>query len=983
MWNITQANKKIKRIKETDERIKQNTKNISKINTSENKTHTTRQTIDESCNYLSGYVKEKSGKLLKKNEPSYAVNLCLCGAQNNLSQGSPNNTDFQPTLKQNKTKNQNKTMPVVTPKASNIDTRTQQFSTKSLCPSDCVCFHKIPSNTSIERLLDCLLKWNGNMNNTQDKAIICNDRKGGQINSDEYNSNLSTLTKGDKPAVYSIINELEDNLLKNGYIENIDKGTNHDTLPATTESEYIGAINLDKSNDNFCKYVSNNYKLKCGDGHEISYSKKPLEVKRDQHSIKNCDIDLKKESKVYSMKVHRSKYSSQFKCAEKLQNSDNNASKQSLEISEVSYVDDVLKKSDLIPRECDYCVKFLGVTLTNIKPTPTIKKKYEEKNLVLVGEESCFSRDVGNMAEIEKNKPVNSQLQYKSDKSRTEIISDPLCDSIEKSKVVKKISDVIEDEEMKCVCCDKEEFNNLEINMFTLLEEHLKKKLEEFQTSSCISTCIPVEEEKVLLSKILGKVKVLLSENSNKINCKSNGLKISEDSWKRTYGLLQEYLKVKMKRVHRACISNNNNSETFLPVILDQVCKLIEDDFQRLKAICKCDKISSLKKLNEQMTETLLECKDMDVQFDNSKNNSQHEKNTESTSTQVLCIPIDNKSCEVMYDGLKNTRDTAEKKVSCELKKGYITDCSCYAVESCYLYDSGTYNQYAKLLLSRTLKDKSDKLELTEIYNKEPTKILSTSVKERLKLPKDTSIVNLLETKISYSCFNKGCKLKCLCDCTFGICYCTKSLVETCHRKKCRVWKSLSMVDNSKSVTCVMDKILYEKKSKHVNTSNDRTSQTESIRNYCNVEVMTANNEHEVVLKYSKEARGNQNITSDIGFSVSNEFNKENSSSSYACNDQANNNEDCETDAELNKTMLLNSLHIPTEQEHSRQYTNFKENHTKNSKLENCECKKVPLCHVKMLVESIEQKLAQSKCTCDSFCSQVCPIHAKEEFNYN
>ncbi|KAJ8734038.1 hypothetical protein PYW07_014589 [Mythimna separata] len=49
----------------------------------------------------------------------------------------------------------------------------------------------------------------------------------------------------------------------------------------------------------------------------------------------------------------------------------------------------------------------------------------------------------------------------------------------------------------------------------------------------------------------------------------------------------------------------------------------------------------------------------------------------------------------------------------------------------------------------------------------------------------------------------------------------------------------------------------------------------------------------------------------------------------------------------------------------------------KNS--ECCVCDKVPICHVKMLVEHIEKNLVECKCTCDSLISKVCPIHAKRD----
>nr|UAX26432.1 ATP-binding cassette C subfamily [Galleria mellonella] len=172
---------------------------------------------------------------------------------------------------------------------------------------------------------------------------------------------------------------------------------------------------------------------------------------------------------------------------------------------------------------------------------------------------------------------------------------------------------VIIDKHEMCVCCNDNKFDNsrdLEVNTFHLLEEHLKNRLEEFRQSSCKSSCISLDEQEKIFSTIFQRVKQIISDSSNKIICKCLDEEPSLGSWNRAYCLLQEYLKTKIKRVGCCCVSFQNE-EKFVPDVLDQVCHLIENDFERLKSLCKCKNTVNKSEENYLMTQNELPERDI------------------------------------------------------------------------------------------------------------------------------------------------------------------------------------------------------------------------------------------------------------------------------------------------------------------------------------------------------------------------------------
>ncbi|XP_050352389.1 uncharacterized protein LOC126774816 [Nymphalis io] len=358
--NIPLTNKKIKRIKDVEEKKNENTfqngKTLGQLDISENKVvaYSTKQNIIKSNQY--GVIENKKKKILKKIEQSFAVNLCLCGTRDNSMQDPPQKDNFQVNISKNKMETiSSYKMSQISPE-EDADTQANKFSTQTSCPSECVCFHKIPSNTSIEKLLDTLLNRKGDKNDVLYKSILYNQSKENQTNDNNLSQNLSDDIKQNKSTIYLPVNGIdkiliEDNInptfpcdlvpecCSNGH----DIGTNYDVYPNTTNSEYIGTVNLDKNQI-----------------HKIQ-------------TPNSCKLDFKKESQVYSVQAN-----SRFKSVDKESHS-NSINKKDLEVCGNSYVGDVLKKSDLLSDDCDYYVKFLGVTLTNaIKNT----KEIDEMNTI-------------------------------------------------------------------------------------------------------------------------------------------------------------------------------------------------------------------------------------------------------------------------------------------------------------------------------------------------------------------------------------------------------------------------------------------------------------------------------------------------------------------------------------------------------------------------------------------------------------------------
>ncbi|XP_063634626.1 uncharacterized protein LOC134805244 [Cydia splendana] len=162
----------------------------------------------------------------------------------------------------------------------------------------------------------------------------------------------------------------------------------------------------------------------------------------------------------------------------------------------------------------------------------------------------------------------------------------------DKSVEVQNNSNDVLNPDEPCVCCPitkADNTNDLEVNAFQLLEEHLKSKLDELRCSASKSSYIPNVDEKSILGDTIVKVKKLILESATKVTCKcGRNNQPSSGSWNRAYSLLHEYLKTKIEDVKCICSSvEYRRDENLVTRVLSQISCLIENDLQRLKNICK------------------------------------------------------------------------------------------------------------------------------------------------------------------------------------------------------------------------------------------------------------------------------------------------------------------------------------------------------------------------------------------------------------
>lgn len=838
-------------------------------------------------------------KTYRKPGQTYAINMCMC------SQKDPNKLNIQNKIPidgviEEKGRKDKGSIPQMTSsvrqtKPINASLQSQDISTRSnskssgkqSCQSNCKCFHKIPSNTSIDKLLETLAKWKSDLNpcetekECENEVPCCNFLPGKEINAlnykehvqnesnilqcckKEFESKHSCLTSLDtvhkENIVPNIKEESKDNStvssqssciaeqseqIKNSQSPGLGKrssikdknfgqtpselnenkkmiksNTNENTASkvsgfnsnngnvkshsgkdvcndtktdlnkiapdyiAPTESEYMGAINLDKSNEDFCKCVTRNEAT--SDPPNEPYKCMPCKCSCKSLKTKNNVIQDSKDCEISANGPEKENKSQKVANDTQI-----NVPSEMIQNSQSKRDGSKKIQSEIFPCDCGYDIKFLGVTLTDVTSTDQMEPLYDEQ------EENCENKCDGcnsSNQKFEKNKKTDrdeknnfgasskeinkkkSNLNEENTKNEAEKNKQACAENIkhrtssEKSKEAtlrnQKIIDTknetnIKDEgrvkcekcqlyknknlkvesckttpsceckvdfdEFKnyidvafqnqqtnedkgldiqsfkdskiedecCVCCDKQhldESQDLEENTFHLLEEHLKKKLDEFKESSCNSTCIPPEEEEKLFATILKRVKQVITESTNKITCKCQSDEANtKGSWNRAYGLLQEYLKTKIQRVQCACVLNeeNSNNDTILPEVLGKVCNLIENDFQRLKDVCGCKKIEIQDKDNKQVY-FKEEVPERDNDFFNVNNNNMIDKkiySCHSQNPQTTLVQENNSSQVPAYLGMEtkacNPLETYTKNVQtleCTQKntKMDTSDCNC------------------------------------------------------------------------------------------------------------------------------------------------------------------------------------------------------------------------------------------------------------------------------------------------------------------
>ncbi|XP_047523313.1 uncharacterized protein LOC125061763 isoform X1 [Pieris napi] len=822
---------------------------------------------------ISGRVEKYSNKMnLKKRDPSVAVNLCLCNPNKtkemndlNNSKSSWNPNFFSELTTQISTVKLSK--PIVTlPKSSkaNSDKRIR----KKACPSKCVCLHKVPSNKSIDKLLDALKNWKFKLDDpTFAKAMETN----GITRSPFDISNGNRQTKN--------LNNVNDNS-----IEDSNNKQKLDYLPLSTLSEYMGAVNLDKSDENVCKCIPDNVT----NTSDNSPLRKFKCISANLCACKEVDKEKphEKKSQIYTVNVTDQTYESSIKEAG---------------IQKDSFIDKIVKDSDLFSNDCEYDIKFLGATLTDYRNTHHEMKSRNEpvpdtKNLNRTSNKDKFSRT---------DTYDNLRRLFDSD-----IIK---CDKVERADSVSKPT------KESCICCnDTEQQEDLECNTFNLLEDYLRDRLNQFKTS-CKSSCIQPKDEEKLYSTVLNKVKDFISINTDKVSCKCLKACEGDDRWTRVYGLLQEYLNMKIQRVQCTCPQREEPSA--LPNVLDEVTNLINNDFKKLKDLCVCER---KRPDDEPATKASVRFSEKEtVQTPDKKEMSSFTTNVDVLNTSCSPIPsIDNRV----------NVETVEKVTSCKLNNLYVTDCKCRNAftEPCFL----------------------------GVAVNEETEIPSLSNVDMKSSTTSKGVYSNIELKQPYI----GYTLNCSCDNYLG-CVCTKSLVQTNDNKINLLWNSFSKVYPEK-LSYIMRAVPLIK-SEHNSFGKEFLSYTtqdlkddeyfDITESECQTQTSIGG---EIALKKSADVIDKSNNDTNT------EVKGNESSSSHQSFVTVPNDEDILT----NKNTLYNSLFLPVDNLGSIKSDS-------SSKSNGCECNMVPICHIKLLVENIEYNLKNSNCICDAMSSQVCPIH--------
>ncbi|XP_022829083.1 uncharacterized protein LOC111358254 isoform X2 [Spodoptera litura] len=1009
-------------------------------------------------------IYEKPTKQSKKHlhGQSYAVNLCLCGSQKNskqLQNSHLSNDGKSQTWKQKSFKEilpQTSVAKHVKPINVNLpapELKESSRDTPGPCGKDCKCFHNVPSTTSIDKLLDTLAKWKCDLTETEDmkniksslseysKTAIKESMRFSNHNDSKINLSLSNASDKDQVTESDIRKEIHVETPKQQHQKQIRESI------LNTESEYMGAVNLDKSNEN-CKCIPNielvlnnnlentseNAGFKCINttacecriyqemqkDHKRSQTDEPFKV---QLHANQCQLVQTKDIPEL-MKKNVSETCTQVKSLN--------------DMNRKSDMNDLPQKTELFANNCEYYIKFLGVTLddlSNKKMKRTIKDNPDD---VSNSKDVEHRRRVSNMpssfepklkANCEGNNQTGCNDGAKCEcNAKLEEFKGFMANFFTHKANTRNKDEALDSQSFKsndnkmesCVCCNTynmDDSKELEVNAFHLLEDHLKGKLEEFKSFSCKSSCIPPEEEGKLFSAILQRVKQVISDCANEMKCACPAGMPNNGSWNRAYGLLQEYLKIKIKRVQCLCILDDNK-EVVLPDILDKVCTLIENDFQRLKDICKCQNNTDIHKKTVRIEDVLTKEfpeKDTNIEqimYDKeiqncyvvpkvSKQNSNKSMIlTEDTSFQVLpYFGMEAKSCDAMEMYCKNAQTTETDYIDTDTKSNGVIFNTC---DCCYntghvdflKHPDGFGNK--EVLVNRQADEMVETHDIAQVdVDQGLSKALVTgkinSTKpiphlERRDTNENENKHTVLDENVeaprpSYI----GYTVDCCCDGYLGSCVCMKSVVNANHDKIDSLWKGfLDIKTNDQNYSYIMNGTQKKCNDTGVNCPPIKNVETRVELNSSELNYKITTRDTEVnakagdgmVLKYSNDNLDSVNATA-------NTFD-ENMSLGTVCSYNENVLEWYEypapmTSARSNAAKLANSIYYPGQPIDSFKYGPLNVIDTLNPRQTcDCDCDKVPICHVKMLVENIEKNLMESKCTCDSLISKACPVHSKK-----
>ncbi|XP_050673513.1 uncharacterized protein LOC126971324 isoform X2 [Leptidea sinapis] len=948
-------------------------------------------------------IEKNSNGLFSNKKIQELVNLCLCSNQQKTTKQkalsyvvfSDNESKINrlPELLNHGTSPisvKKLPKPVIQLQYPEIDHHVQS-NIKALCASTCECFHNVPSGTSINNLLQSLKTWKNNLGECE-KHRKPFDTIIGSINNE--------LAKNDtyEKELAPVIN-IQQSLQKFNCEPSchndkmmVDKTLFKDTS-LSPQSEYMGAVNLDKSNENYSPIPT----VKSGQHDNIISEKNIRFLKsslyKNTSSQKTKQRPLAVLYKTKSLVFNSDKETSVKENTANVAKIDNNQEN----CLDTNKINETSKHSPCT----DYDINFLGVTLTNIKSISKLKKGIEEKELY-----NRYGKNVALPTKLDKNYNNTSyQNKYKNDKLKSSTKR-----SLDKSELHSTDTSSLDKNECIC-CCNKDEHRELEVNTYNLLEDYLKNHISKFRNSICKSSCITQKEEADIYSDIISKIKDLITQTTKHQMCDCDNENNTNGSWTRVYGLLQEYLKIKLKRIQCTCRSPLTNNKHIYPNILENVFHLIDNDIQKLKTLCNCSKLPTrdietgqksgdiiqtdeknfaelpspevlpnTQKLISLYTSQMLPKKDKDLgkkakdvtcndKGIGSANNFKVNKLISSpkiedilNNLQEFSNCVVNKSCEANEGNL--TGQKLEKVTSCHLNKVYVTDCSCRCV-------------------------------LTEPYlfqnNKNSRNIAATNEKH----VSVSNAVKKYDPEIELNDNNKpvfpyiGCTINCSCDPSFG-CICTKAHVQVNDEKIKDIWNSITDYSNiSDKLSYIMRNVSQKVKTElveYTGTALDVYLSDENPTNSINLNSETQTNVHDddyvLIFKGSDctvEKVSNKTSIKAHSSKINDQYIKPMTCSSFhsCCA-----NIDCNDEATRNKNTLYSSLYLPIESNSTPTVVSqIISNNASRISLKpsvHCGCVNVPMCHVKMLVTDIEYNLKNLKCMCDTMSPNVCPIHSNK-----
>lgn len=1054
---------------------------------------------------------------------AYAVNMCMCGPQkpNRVLPNTNVNTDAKPLLRQSRSQEivaqvasvkQTKPIDLNIPSQDNSD-KSNKFTEENTCGSKCKCFQKMPSNTSLDLLLEKLTKWKYDL--ADPRAKLFNEVKSNVKSNNIVDINSKSILKNkskyepeeSSSAKKHSVHDVNTGMPTETPVQCVEKVNKNEVLnfnlAVNTTSEYMGAINLDKSNEYVSTCVDTTESNNMNQQHESSkniLNECPIQsinLSECPNPPSNEEIEhsqSKDHTKVRVLNEHLYRKNKNTTDLNILTNSkstktvipvDNDHKLKTKEIiNQTDLVSSDQNKPEPYPNNFDYYIKFLGVTLADTDshkiPKGSVKDGYKKsKNYLPSSQKYKENPDQKNeMPQLINN--LKKEIK-RDDNTLNSLSKTEKCECNAKFEEFQRFMiNIFNDQSKKtntqhkdialdspslkcdgnhmenCACCNSFNADNskeLEVNAFHLLEDHLKQKLKEFKTCSCKSTCISPDEEEKIFSAILKRVKQVISDSANEAQSSQSGL-ITDASWKRAYGLLQEYLKIKIKRVQCSPLLNINK-DVMVPNILEKVCDLIENDFKRLKDLCKC------KKKDENLTKKgLIEHlllphddvpeKDLNVPTKH-KNNTLKVLSKQNSAKQIAFM--ENISSQVSSDFGKVVKffdAMAEANCISTVSKQNSTDSiivtqtmssqvppdlgleskSCGALEITHRSEQTSevkmaiFNKKSQGIIYNTcdcMNNTSKKPSMGTIKKtlrkKEVINYICTDVTKNTKIvasyPKLKNILkcksltglgivkplpSLESTKYNKTCENTnklafnntetvakhpymGCTINCSCDGHFKSCICSKSIVQNYSYKISDNWQQIVARSNN-----YMQDYSYIMKGSHNKNNDDSrritTDSSSKIRscikhqsneNTCETEA----NESDVVLLLSAH-------TIDTSHQNTNTSPEITALSPDLCS-EGSNSLDWFKYLQTIKSETKSSMSKFTDYQYSCEQIDESlksckseiTTGTETTKMsENCNCCKVPVCHVKMLVEEIERNILENKCTCDS-ASKICPVHSR------